>query len=293
MHDLLLDETTNVADLPQFADRKTTRVVDGQNMTGFFVNDFLYSELEELRLKQRLTYRTTLFDGYFTIPTFDQIMALAQQNYNTTKRTVGIYPELKHPTYFKNLGFAMEDMFLDSLTKGGYEVYGDKVPNDLSKVVPVVVQCFEADSLKYLKEKSTLPRIYLVNKMGSSFWTNKSNVAKISEFANGVGPEKSDLGTPAFATGQSIMANLKEYNLHAHPWTFRADNGILSKFKGNFATENMYFYCCLGMDGVFTEFPDRSRESIDLMKNYTAWNNAQGRQSTATVPLCVIDCSAY
>lgn len=290
MHDLLLDETTNVADFPQFADRKTTRVVDGQNMTGFFINDFLYSELQELRLNQRLSYRTKLFDGYFTIPTFDQIMALAQQNYLSTKRTVGIYPELKHPSYFKSFGFAMEDMFLESLVKGGYEVYGEQVPNDLSKVVPVVVQCFESQSLKYLKEKSTLPRIFLVNEVGAAFWTNKDNVAKIAEFANGVGPAKGDFGTPAFTTGQTIMSNLKEFNLYAHPYTFRADNGILKKFGGNFATENMYFYCCLGIDGIFTEFPDRSRESIDLMKNYTAWNNAQ---TTAGTPLCVINCSAY
>jgi glycerophosphoryl diester phosphodiesterase len=288
MHDLLLDETTNVAELPQFSDRKTTRVVDGNNMTGFFVNDFVYDELMQLRLKQRLTFRTDLFDGYFSIPSFDQIMQLAQQNYNSTQRTVGIYPELKHPSYFHSFGFEMEDMFLRSLTAGGYQVQGADVPNDLTKVLPVVVQCFEENSLRYIKEKSSIARIFLVETSGPAFWSNNSNLAHIAEFANAVGPEKSDLGAPKYSSGLAIMKNLHAHNLRAHPWTFRADDGILKKFHNDFATENMYFYCCLGMDGLFTEFPDRSRESIDMMHNYTAWSASQGSASR-----CIIDCSAY
>jgi glycerophosphoryl diester phosphodiesterase len=74
MHDLLLDDTTNVASYPEFADRRTTKVVEGSAMTGFFVDDFSYAELQKLRLKQRLEGRSTLFDGLFTIPSLSEIM---------------------------------------------------------------------------------------------------------------------------------------------------------------------------------------------------------------------------
>jgi glycerophosphoryl diester phosphodiesterase len=69
MHDLLLDDTTNVASFPQFADRYTTKTVDGQNMTGYFISDFLYSELQELSLIQRIQGRSTLFNDLLKIPT--------------------------------------------------------------------------------------------------------------------------------------------------------------------------------------------------------------------------------
>jgi glycerophosphoryl diester phosphodiesterase len=74
MHDLLLDDTTDVANFPEFADRRTTKIVEGSAMTGFFVDDFSYAELQMLHLKQRLAGRSTLFDGLFSIPSFSEIM---------------------------------------------------------------------------------------------------------------------------------------------------------------------------------------------------------------------------
>lgn len=281
MHDLLLDDTTNVASLPQFADRKTTKVVDGANMTGYFISDFTYAELQELRLKQRMAIRTKIFDNYFSIPTFDQVMALAQASYQSTKRTVGIYPELKHPTYFKNLGFPMEDMLLDSLQKGGY-ITNDLSQANMTQVVPVVIQCFEDTTLQYLKGKTTIPLIQLLNAKYS--WT-KENVAKLASYANGVGPEKSDLSNLPYEEGKSLMEQIHAAGLYVHPWTFRADTDLEPKFNRNFNDENLYFYCCLGIDAGFTEFPDRTRESLDLLSNYTALTH----QSAA----CPVSCSSF
>lgn len=291
MHDLLLDDTTNVASMPQFADRKTTKVVDGKSMTGYFVSDFLYSELQELRLKQRLAIRTKIYDNYFTIPSFDQIMSLAQSNYNTTKRTVGIYVELKHPSFFKSLGFNMEDMFLDSLAKGGYEVTGDDVPNNLHQVLPVVIQCFDESSLKYMREKTSIPLIQLYEDQPNGFY-NETTYKHVASYANGIGPNKADFGSVSYEDGLSMMTLAHSYNLYVHPWTFRADTDILSKFHNDFFKEEMYFYCCLGMDGLFSEFPDRSRETIDVMNNYTAWNDQAITKKDVATKICVISCTS-
>lgn len=295
MHDLLLDDTTNVASLPQFADRKTTKIVDGVPTTGYFISDFLYSELQQLRLKQRLKQRTKIFDNFFTIPTFDEIMALAQSSFSSTNRTVGIYPELKHPSFFKSLGFAMEDMFLESLQKGGYQVTGDDVPHDLKQVVPVVIQCFEEETLKYLKTKTNIPLIQLLNQHYK--WTQE-NVNMLASYANGVGPEKSDFSNPSYKDGKAIVDMIHAAGLRMHPWTFRADMDIEPKFKGDFNEQNIYFFCCLGIDGGFSEFPDRTRESLDLISNYTAWTQPSFKQGLynmrgSAVPLCPISCTAF
>lgn len=286
MHDLLLDDTTNVASLPQFEDRKTTKMVDGVPTTGYFVSDFLYSEIQELRLKQRLNFRTNLYDNYFTIPSFDQIMALAQSNYANTQRVVGIYPELKHPSFHKSLGFPMEEMLLESLQKGGYETSGSGVPNNLTSVVPVVIQCFEPPSLQYLKSKTSIPLIQLVE---AAFPWSKADVSKIAAYADGVGPEKSDFSHLSFEEGKQLVSSIHAAGLRLHPWTFRADTDIDPKFKGSFSDQTLYFYCCLGMDATFSEFPDRSREALDLISNYTSWNGLK-RSSAAA---CPISCSSF
>lgn len=289
MHDLLLDDVTDVASHPEYADKKTSKMVDGKNTTGYFVSDFLYSELETLRLKQRLPERTTLYNGLLQIPTFTSIMSLAQTQYSSSGRLVGIYPELKHPSYFKDLGFPMEDMLLDALVSGGYEVYGD-VPNNLQQVVPVVIQCFEAPSLQYLHTKTALPLILLLETVPESFWTTE-NLNQIATYASGVGPDKSYFADVDYKSAVKTIDTIHSSNLRMHPWTFRADQDIGARFHNDFALELTYYYCCLGMDAMFSEFPDRSRESLDMMGNYTQWVEGANLPVPVGQPLCSIQCS--
>jgi len=289
MHDLLLDDTTNVADIPEFADRKTTKVVDGVPTTGYFISDFTYAELKSLRLKQRLAFRTKLYDGLFTIPSLDEIMNLAKTSYNSTGRTVGLYVELKHPSFFKSLGFPMEDMLITALSTAGYQTTGTNVPNQINRdIVPIVIQCFEAATLQYFHAKTTLPLVQLLETQPRSAWT-KENLAKIASYAQGIGPNKETLGNLPYSQAIDLLQSVREYPLVLHPWTFRADSGIEKKFHNNFNTELLYFYCCLGMDGLFSEFPDRSREAIDLMQNYTLWTTTAVQQQQP----CPIVCTDY
>jgi glycerophosphoryl diester phosphodiesterase len=90
MHDLLLDDTTNVADISIYKNRISTKIIDGKNLTGYYVSDFLYSELQILRLKQRLNGRSILYDGLFQIPSLEMIIQLVQKYYYQTKKLIGI-----------------------------------------------------------------------------------------------------------------------------------------------------------------------------------------------------------
>ena len=155
----------------------------------------------------------------------------------------------------------------------------------------MVVQCFEPASLQYLHTKSTLPLILLLEPVPPAFW-NADNMKSIASYATGVGPEKSYFATVSYSEAVSSISIIHNAHLSIHPWTFRADQDIGAKFHGQFDVEQMYYYCCLGMDGLFSEFPDRSRESIDVMTNYTQWVQSTNQPVPTNQPLCDMQCSA-
>lgn len=298
MHDILLDDTTNVASISEFQDRISTKIVDGKNMTGYFVSDFLYSELEILRLNQRLTGRTSIYNGLFQIPSLDVIFDLIATSFNSTGRLTGMYTELKHPSFFHSLGFDMEDMFLSKLTEYGFDISGPTVPNNLTQVLPIIIQCFEKDTLVYLSTKTNIPLVQLLETQLSSYWSS-ANMKEISLYAQAIGPTKSDFGDISYEKAMKQINIIRNYNLYIHPWTFRADSGILLKFHGNFYLEQMYFLCCLGMDGLFTEFPDRTRETINIIKNTsttsmtTTTTSSNSNQVIYSNMQCDMPCSMY
>ncbi len=110
-HENEISETTDVADRPEFADRKATRTIDGEKKTGWFTEDFTLAELKTLRAKERLPLLRTAnraFDGQFDIPTFEEIILLAKAKEKEAGRRIGIYPETKHPGYFAAIGLPHE-----------------------------------------------------------------------------------------------------------------------------------------------------------------------------------------
>jgi hypothetical protein len=239
LHDLLLDDTTNIASFPEYNNRKRTQLVDEKILTGYFVNDFTISELKELKLNQRLPNRTQLYNGLFEIPTLDEIMNLFEIENNK----IGIFPELKHPSYFNSFEFSMEDMLLEQLSNYNKDL--------------IMIQCFEENTLISLRNKTDIPLILLVE--DNDIWNN-DYLKNISKFANGIGPKKDLLD-------YKKMEMAHNNNLKVYPWTFRADD-VDNKFN-TFEEEQLYYIYCLGVNGLFTEFPDRSREMINLSNNYT------------------------
>ncbi|RZM31129.1 MAG: hypothetical protein EOP67_34635, partial [Sphingomonas sp.] len=121
-HENAIADTTDVADHPEFASRRTTKTIDGHNLTGWFVEDFTLAELKTLRAKERLPKlrpANTAYDGRFEIPTLAEIIALAKRRSAETGRTIGIYPETKHPTYFAGIGHPTDLLLVGRVADAG------------------------------------------------------------------------------------------------------------------------------------------------------------------------------
>lgn len=152
-HEPNITGTTDVAQRPEFASRKTQKVVDGVREEGWFVSDFTLAELKTLRAIQPLAERDQGYNGKFQIPTFEEVLDLAKSESARLGRTIGVYPETKHPTYHVNQGLKLEDRLLAILEKYGYT----------TKTAPVIVQSFEVANLKYLRSKTQVRLVQLVD----------------------------------------------------------------------------------------------------------------------------------
>jgi glycerophosphoryl diester phosphodiesterase len=152
-HEPNMINTTNVKDLPQFAGRKRKAVVDGAEDEGFFASDFTWAEIQQIRAVQAFGERDQSFNGRFRIPRLEEIIALAKRKSAEEGRVIGIYPETKHPTYHQKLGLALEDRLLAVLQHAGWNHRG----------APVFIQSFEQANLKYLRTKTSVKLIQLID----------------------------------------------------------------------------------------------------------------------------------
>jgi glycerophosphoryl diester phosphodiesterase len=249
-HENEIGGTTDVAD--RFPDRKRTKTIDGQTITGWFSEDFTLAEINTLRARERLPFRSHAFDGQFKIPTFDEVIELAQELGKARGREVGVYPETKHPTYFRSLKLPLEEPLLASLAKHGWN----------RRDAPVFIQSFEQDNLRELRK---MTKVRLVQLVSTPALVEGGGLKKIAKYADGVGPEKR-LVVPAAADGSlgaptDLVTRAHAAGLVVHIWTIRIDKEFLpAGYKGNAAAEYAQFRD-LGVDGVFTDFPDAAAKA--------------------------------
>ena len=227
-HEPNMIATTNVKDLPQFADRRKTIMVDGVPDDGFFASDFTLAEIKTLRAIQRLAFRDQRFNGFYTIPTLEEIIAFVKNKSREKGRVIGIYPETKHPTYHQSIGLPLEDRLLKVLAKAGWD----------HRNAPVFIQSFEQANLKYLHQKTSVKLIQLidasdVNLDGSidyappsdrpydwtvsgrqdlySYLVTPNGLAEVKSYADGIGPWKlyivSVIGTDKNGDGKADDVN--------------------------------------------------------------------------------------
>ena len=262
-HENEIGGTTDVARHPEFADRHTTRTIDGQQVTGWFTEDFTLAELKTLRARERLPAvrpGNTAYDGRFAIPTLAEIIALAKLRSAETGRTIGIYPETKHPTYFATIGLATDAPLVRALHAAGWST-----PD-----APVFIQSFEVKNLQRLSEMTRLRLIQLMDGEGgpadgarSSYavMTSAAGLCEVARYAWGIGPNKAQLWAGDTAT--SLVRDAHAAGLRVHPWTFRAENRFLpARFRrgddpdahGDVAAE-IEAALHLGIDGFFTDYP--------------------------------------
>src|SRR6476659_3051755 len=119
-HEPEIGGTTDVAAHPEFADRRHTVSLDGISVTGWFTHDFTLAELKTLRAVERLPavrQRNTIYNGLFEIPTFQEVLDLRVRLTRELNRTIGVYPETKHPTNFRNLGLPLEEPLVTTLRR--------------------------------------------------------------------------------------------------------------------------------------------------------------------------------
>ena len=151
-HEPNITNTTDVATKPEFASRKSTRKVDGIEESGWFASDFTLAEIKTLRAVQSAKERDQSFNGQFSIPTLREVLDLAKAS-SQGGRTVGVYPETKHPTYHNDLKLGLDDRLLKILADYGYT----------AKSSPVIIQSFEVANLKYLRSKTQVRIVQLID----------------------------------------------------------------------------------------------------------------------------------
>src|SRR4051812_11006261 len=152
-HEPNISDTTDVRDHPEFAGRKRTAVIDGEIQVGWFASDFTLAEIKTLHAVQPLAERPQQFNGRFQIPTFDEIIALAQRESAKRHRRIGIYPETKHSTYHQRLGLGLERPLLRALSRAGWN----------KRSAPVFIQSFEQSNLKWLSRHTSVRLVQLVD----------------------------------------------------------------------------------------------------------------------------------
>ncbi len=131
-----------------------------------------------MRTRERLAFRSHAYDGQFQIPTFDEVIELAQTLGAARGRAVGIYPETKHPSYFRSIQLPLEEPLLASLQKHGWN----------TRDAPVFIQSFEAGQPARACARKTTVR--LVQLVSSPAMVAGDGLKSIAEYADGVGPEK-------------------------------------------------------------------------------------------------------
>ncbi len=119
-HEPMLSGTTNVSEIADFASKKTTKNVDGKEITDWFVSDFTLAEIKQLRAKQAFAERPQEFNNLYLIPTFEEVIALAKEKSKELGRTIGIYPETKHPSFHEAQNLHITDKLLKELTAAGW-----------------------------------------------------------------------------------------------------------------------------------------------------------------------------
>jgi glycerophosphoryl diester phosphodiesterase len=152
-HEPNMINTTDVKLRPEFASYKRTMVVDGVAEEGFFASDFTLAEIKMLRAIQPFANRDQSFNGKYQIPTLDEILQLVRRKADEEDRVIGVYPETKHPSYHQKLGLPLEDRLLDTLTRHGFNYRG----------APVFIQSFEVANLKYLRTRTQLKLVQLID----------------------------------------------------------------------------------------------------------------------------------
>jgi len=286
-HENEIGSTTDVAAHPEFAARRTCKSIDGEEVSGWFSEDFTLAELKTLRARERLPQlRSTQYDGQFPVATLDEIIDFVAAESVARERVIGIIPEIKHGTYFRRLGLPMEDALLATLAAHEY-----------TRAAPLEIQSFEIGNLKYLRGKlvagdhANIRLLQLLGddgqqpydvtaaggKLSYAQMMSPAGLRDIAAYADAIGPNLRAImplrhdGT--FAAPTTLVRDAHAAGLELHPYTFRPENHFLPRslwlggdprmFNEAGSIAEIRAYLDAGIDGFFTDAPALGRKAVD------------------------------
>ncbi len=298
-HENEISASTDVAARPELADRRTTRTVDGVEVSGWFTEDLTLAELREVRAVEPLPLlrrRNREHDGRHQVPTIEEILLLRERLCEELGREVGVYPETKHPTHFRELGLPLEEPLLEALRSAGLD----------RADAPVFVQSFELSNLVLMRHEmgSRMPQVLLASgwddtpyylargrarRHAPQVWgagttyrelLSRGGLAALAGrgVVDGIGPDKTMVlpwgsdGLPGAPT--SLVEDAHAAGVVVHPWTFRAENAFLPPAlrhgsdpaaRGRLIDE-LTAYLQAGVDGMFTDQPDLGAAARDAAR---------------------------
>ncbi|QFZ77411.1 glycerophosphodiester phosphodiesterase [Streptomyces fagopyri] len=274
-HEPEIGGTTDVSAHPEFAARKTTKTLDGVPTTGWFTEDFTLAELKTLRAVERIPANrpnNTLYNGRWEIPTFEEVLQWQDEQTRKRGKQVWIYPETKHPTYFRALGLGLEERLAKVLRKHGKD----------GRNSPVIIQSFEPTSIQRLDKLVDNPLVVLLSAANTRPWdfvatgdprtvadlVKPAGLKWMASYAQGIGPTL-DLVIPkdaggALTTPTTLVADAHRAGLILHPYTMRNENVFLPADFRRGTDPNAYgdafgafrTYFATGIDGVFSDNAD-------------------------------------
>jgi glycerophosphoryl diester phosphodiesterase len=278
-HENEISTTTDVADHPEFEERKRTQYIDGVDVSGWFTEDFTLEELKTLRARERipeLRPRNVRYNGRFDIPTLDEILQYVgyvnSMRQPAGLKPIGVYPETKHPSHFASIGLNLEPLLLETLNRN-------------LGVAPVFIQSFEVGNLRTLRRRCNYPLVQLLAAEGAPWdqspekggnyarMASADGLKRIAEYADVVAVQKQMViseSADGTLTPTSLVDNARAAGLKVHAWTFRAENMFLPvKFRrgtdlaahGDLGSE-IQLYARTGVDGLFCDHPDVARRAL-------------------------------
>lgn len=296
-HENDITGTTNVAQASQFAARKATKTIDGIPVTGWFTEDFTLAELKTLRAKERIPANrpaNAAYDGQFEIPTLQEVIDLVKKESQARNKVIGIYPETKHPSYFKSVGLPLEKRLVDQLVANGYR----------GKDAAVFIQSFEVANLKELRAMTSMRLVQLIDNPNNSPAPNgaprnapydfvaagsartyadlvtPAGLKEIATYADVVSPYKEVIiprtAANELGSASSFVSNAKAAGLKVHTWTLRPENPFLpismrkpdvtSLTQRGDSIAEINAYLKAGIDGFFTDDPAVGRAAVAAFK---------------------------
>lgn len=262
-HENEIGRTTNVSE--KFPDRKTKKSIDGAEIEGWFTEDFTLAELKTLRVKASadFPFRSQAWNGVFEILTLQEVIDIAKTKGAEVGRTIGVYPETKHPTYFRSIGLPLEDRLIEILAKNGLEKADS----------PVFIQSFELSSLATMRPHTKARMVYLMTEGKRRPFDHvvkqdprtygdmmkPAALAEIAKIAQAIGPWKRSILVETngqLSAPTSLVKDAHAAGMLVHIYTLRDEPRYLNAaYEMDPINEYLAFFK-LGVDGVFTDFPD-------------------------------------